>query len=112
MNIDVKKVKITVTSPKENVDEIRQALGDAGAGIIGNYTYCSTSADCIGTFRGNEKSNPYIGTKNQLEIVKEVKIEVACDLEKVKAVLQKLREVHPYEEPDINIIPLIDENDI
>jgi len=28
----------------------------------------------------------------------------------VKNVITKLREVHPYEEPAIDIIPLIDEN--
>ena len=112
MNINVKKVKIIVTSPIENVDEIRQALGDAGAGRIGNYTHCSMSTDCIGTFKGNEESNPYIGTKNKIEMVKEVKIEVQCEIEKVKSVLQKLREVHPYEEPAFDIIPLIDEKDL
>ena len=88
------------------------ALGDSGAGIVGNYTHCSITSDCIGTFKGNDKSNPYIGTKNKLEAVKEVKIEVQCDIERVKPVLQKIREVHPYEEPAIDIIPLIDEEEL
>jgi len=109
MNINVSRVKIIVTTPVENADEIRQALGDAGAGIIGNYTHCTISTECIGTFKGNDESNPFIGTKNQLELAKEVKIEVQCEIQKVKSVLQKLREVHPYEEPAIDIVPLIDE---
>jgi len=112
MNVDIKKVKIVVTSPPENVDEIRQALGNAGAGVIGNYTHCAISSDCIGTFKGNDKSNPYVGTKNQLETVKEIKIEVQCSAEKAKSVLEKLRKVHPYEEPAIDIFPLIDEEDL
>lgn len=112
MNINISKVKLIVTSPMENIDEIRLALGDAGAGIIGNYTHCTISTDCIGTFKGNDESNPYVGTKNELEVVKEVKIEVQCDIDKVKFVLQKLREVHPYEEPAIDIIPLIEEKDL
>ena len=29
----------------------------------------------------------------------------------VKKILSVIREVHPYEEPGIDIIPLIDEND-
>ena len=38
MNFDVKKVKIIVTAPVENIKEIRNAICDEGAGIIGNYT--------------------------------------------------------------------------
>ena len=41
MNIDIKKVKIIVTVPPENTDEVRNAICDEGAGIIGNYTHCS-----------------------------------------------------------------------
>lgn len=112
MNINISKVKIIVTSPIENVDQIRQALGNAGAGIIGNYSYCSTSERCIGTFKGNDYTNPYVGEKNELELVNEEKIEVQCDINIVKDVLKKLREVHPYEQPAIDIVPLINEEDL
>lgn len=109
MNININKVKIVTTSPIENVDEILKALGDAGAGIIGNYNYCSMQTECIGTFKGNDNSNPYIGEKNKLEKAKEIKLEMQCDIDKVTEVLKKLREIHPYEEPAVDIIPLIDE---
>ena len=112
MNINVTKVKITVTSPIENAEEIRIALGNAGAGVIGNYSHCSITESCIGKFKGNDESNPYIGTKNVLESVNEEKIEVQCDIKIVKEVLRKLREVHPYEEPAIDIIPLINEENL
>jgi hypothetical protein len=42
--------------------------------------------------------------------MEEEKLEVICRIERVKKVLKKLREVHPYEEPAIDIIPLIDES--
>lgn len=109
MNIDINRVKIIVTVPVENVSEVRDALCEAGAGIIGNYTYCSMSTKCIGTFKPIDKANPYIGKKNNLEFVEEEKLEVVCDVDIVKKVITKLREVHPYEEPAIDIIPLIDE---
>ena len=112
MNINVKKVKIVITTPLESVEEIRQCLGDAGAGIIGNYSHCSISVECIGTFKGNDGTNPYIGTKNQLESVKEIKVEANCDIEKVEKVLEHLRKVHPYEEPSIDIYPLLEESDL
>ena len=68
------------------------------------------STKCIGTFIPDDKANPYIGEKNKLEFVEEEKLEVVCDVNIVKNVISKLREVHPYEEPAIDIIPLIDEN--
>lgn len=44
-----------------------------------------------------------------MEYVKEDKLEMVCDVEKVKDVLNALRTSHPYEEPAIDIIPLISE---
>lgn len=67
------------------------------------------STKCIGTFKPNDKANPYIGDNNKLEFVEEEKLEVVCDVNNVKNVVTKLREVHPYEEPAIDIIPLLDE---
>ena len=110
MNININRVKIIVTIPLENVEEVRNAICEAGAGVIGNYTYCSMSTKCVGTFKPTDEANPYIGEKNNLEFVDEEKLEVVCDVKKVKEVVSALRKVHPYEEPAIDIIPLIDES--
>lgn len=110
MNIEINRVKIIVTIPIENVDEVRNAICEAGAGVIGNYTHCSMSTKCIGTFKPTDEANPYIGERNNLEFVEEEKLEVVCDVNKVKNVISKIREAHPYEEPAIDIVPLIDEN--
>lgn len=109
MNININRVKIIVAIPIESVNEVRNAICEAGAGIIGNYTYCSMSTKCIGTFKPNDKANPYIGENNKMEFVEEEKLEVVCDVNNVKNVILKLREIHPYEEPAIDIIPLLDE---
>ena len=109
MNLDVNRVKIVVTVPLNHLEEVRNTICEAGAGVLGNYTYCSMCTKCIGTFKPNENANPYIGEKNKLETVEEEKLEVVCDIDNVKKVISKLREVHPYEEPAIDIIPLLDE---
>lgn len=109
MNINVKAVKIFVTVPVSKTDEIRKVICEAGAGVIGEYTECSFSVKGIGTFRPNDNANPYIGENGNLELVEEEKLEVICDVEKVKGVIKVLRKVHPYEEPAIDIVPLIDE---
>lgn len=68
------------------------------------------SIRCIGTFKPNDDANSYIGKNNNLEFVEEDKLEVVCDVKLVKKIITRLREVHPYEEPDIDIIPLLDES--
>ena len=110
MLFDIKNVKIFVTVPLEDVERVRNAMSEAGAGIIGNYSYCSTSVKSIGTFKPNENANPYIGENNKIEFVDEEKLEMVCTVENVKEVLKQLRKVHPYEEPAIDIVPLLEES--
>ena len=112
MNFQINKVKIFVTIPKENVEEVRKAVCNEGAGVIGEYTFCTTSTNCIGTFIPSDNANPYIGENNKMEFVEEEKLEFICDVEKVKKVITELRKVHPYEEPAIDIVPLIDEDSL
>lgn len=112
MNIDIKKVKICVTVPSQNVEELRAAVCNEGAGMIGNYSYCTVSTKCTGTFKPNDNANPYIGKKNVIEFVEEEKLEMICDIHNAKRIVMKIREVHPYEEPAIDIIPLIGEEDL
>lgn len=111
MKLDINRVKIFVTIPVDDVGKIREAVCQAGAGVIGEYDYCTTSVKSIGTFRPSDNANPYIGTRQQLEFVEEEKLEFVCDVDKVKGVLKALREAHPYEEPAIDIVPLIDESE-
>ena len=99
------------TVPSESLEKVRNAMCDAGAGIIGNYIYCTSSTKVIGTFLPNDDANPYIGQKNKLEYVEEVKLEIICNINNVKKVIESLRQAHPYEEPAIDIVPLIDEEE-
>ena len=110
MNIDVNQVKIFVTIPVEYVSKVRDAVCKLGAGVIGNYSYCTYSVSGFGTFIPGENANPFIGNENKLEFVKEEKLEFVCKVNNVKNVVKAIREVHPYEEPEIDIFPLIDEN--
>ena len=109
MNFDIERVNIFVTIPLEYVENVRNAVCNAGAGIIGNYTCCTSATKSLGTFKPNDNANPFIGEKNKMEYVEEEKLEFVCEVDKVKKVLEELRKAHPYEEPSIEIYPLIDE---
>ncbi|HET7302654.1 MAG TPA: hypothetical protein VFI74_04975 [Candidatus Saccharimonadales bacterium] len=106
------KVKISTTVPTENADELRAALGKAGAGVFGEYRYCSFSVTGKGRFLPMAGANPHIGQVGELEIVEEEQIEVICDRAIAKQVIAALKQAHPYEEVIVEVIPLIDENDV
>lgn len=106
--MEFKFVKIAVFVPSTHADKVRKALAKAGAGHIGNYDFCSFSVKGVGRFRGLDGSKPFIGETGKLEDVEEERIETICPAEKLDEVLAAVREVHPYEEPAIDVYPLID----
>jgi len=103
-----KNVKFVVFVPLSHAGAVRQALGEAGAGKIGNYDFCSFTSKGIGRFRGNEKSNPTIGEAGKYESVEEEKIEVVIPRERLIDVVRKVRSAHPYEEMAFDVYPLED----
>lgn len=106
------QVKIVVFVPKTHTDFVRQAMGDAGAGKIGNYSHCSYSVDGVGRYKSLEGSHPTIGQVGKFEEVKEERIECVCEKEKAKEVIASIRKVHPYEEVAFDIYPLISEDEL
>lgn len=88
---------VTYTIP-ENVEQLRNALFDAGAGKIGNYEDCSFNSKGIGTYMGNENSNPEIGERFEFVEAEEVKIEVTFEKYLQPKILRALFSNHVYEE--------------
>ncbi|MFA5106977.1 MAG: hypothetical protein WC497_01460 [Patescibacteria group bacterium] len=98
-------VKIETAVPVAEAERIRKALGDAGAGKVGNYSHCSGSWISIGRFTPLAGAKPAIGVIGTHEEVNEEIIQVLCHKDKVKDVVAALKKAHPYEEPPIDIIP-------
>jgi hypothetical protein len=110
--MDFTKVKIVTFAPIEDADKIRQALGEAGAGTIGEYNFCSCSSASKGRFTPNSNANPHIGKPNKPEVVEEERIEVICNRSDAKSVISALKKAHPYEEVAVDIYPLLDESQL
>ncbi len=104
--METKNVKIVIFVPIFHADAVRQALGEVGAGKIGNYDFCSFSSRGTGRFRGNEKTNPTIGESGKHEAVEEERIEVIVPREILKNVIEKVKAIHPYEEVAFDIYPI------
>jgi dinuclear metal center YbgI/SA1388 family protein len=98
--------KVVVYVPRDGADRLREAMAGAGAGGIGHYTECSFNLDGTGTFRPVGGARPSIGKHGQLERVAETRVEMICPVSHTAGVLAAIRQVHPYEEPAIDVFDL------
>jgi hypothetical protein len=98
-----KRFKIVVYVPEDHANKLREAMGNAGAGKIGNYTHCTFSIKGTGRFKPDEGAHPTIGIVGKFEEVAEERIETVCEEEKLKSVLKAIKENHPYEEPATDV---------
>ena len=98
--------KLVTFCPTASADEIKNALFSAGAGHIGNYSECSFGNEGIGTFKGNEESNPFVGEKGLQHRETEHRIEVIFKVQDERKILVALLENHPYEEVAYDIYPI------
>ena len=100
-------VKLEIFAPPEALSALQAALALAGAGQIGNYDHCLSFSRVMGIWRPLEGADPYTGQIGQIHQAEEFKLEVNCPVELVPQALQAIRGAHPYEEPVINVIPLL-----
>ncbi|PZP40230.1 MAG: hypothetical protein DI585_01675 [Pseudomonas fluorescens] len=100
--------KLIVHVPLSHADAVRQAIGEAGGGVLGDYRHCSFSVRGVGRFRPMEGANPHIGEVGLLEEVEEEQIHVSgIGAGILKDVVAAVRAVHPYEEPLIEAVEIL-----
>ncbi len=102
--------KLFTYVPVESVEKVREALFNAGAGNIGNYSNCSFNIGGTGSYMGNEDSNPVIGKRGEIRFEKEVQIGVTFQKHVQLSVLKALFKSHPYEEVAYEVITLENTN--
>lgn len=103
--------KLAVFAPQTHADLLREAMAKAGAGHIGDYDSCSFSSEGEGRFRPGAEASPFLGKAGELEVVKEVKIEVIVSEHALNAVLHAMKATHPYEEIAYDVIGLTNTNE-
>jgi dinuclear metal center YbgI/SA1388 family protein len=101
-----KLFKLVVFIPETHVDPVMQAVSDAGAGFIGNYSHCTFQTEGIGTFKPLDGAKPFLGEVGQIEKTPEVRLETILSERILAKVLKAMLKAHPYEEVAYDIIPL------
>ncbi len=95
--------KLVVFVPKEHVNKLADAIFNAGAGAIGNYSNCGFQTEGKGSFLPLKGANPAIGTTGKIEYVDEIKLESVVPPDKIEAVIEAMKKAHPYEEPAYDV---------
>jgi hypothetical protein len=105
--VEFTRFKVVYTVPEAHLEATLKAVGDAGAGKVGEYSYCSFSSRGVGSSMPSDKARPFYGKQGELSQEEEVRVEVDCEIDDLDIVLKALKKVHPYEEPAIDVYPLL-----
>ena len=105
----MKTCKLEIFIPKTHLKKLQKALQKADAGHLGNYDSCLSYSEVIGTWRPLKGAQPYLGKINEISQETELKVEVCLWIKNLDKTLKAIKKVHPYEEPVINVIPLLNE---
>lgn len=98
--------KLYTFVPPEHVEQVRNSLFAAGAGMISNYSECSFTHEGTGTFKPGPGSQPYSGSQGLRQNEREIKIEIIMPRYIKEKVLAALLHAHPYEEVAYDVVDL------
>jgi dinuclear metal center YbgI/SA1388 family protein len=104
-------VKLAVFVPSAHEEAVRLAIGNSGAGHIGNYSHCSYASEGHGTFKPLAGADPFIGESGKIERTHEVKIETILPISILNQVVAAMKKSHPYEEVAYDILPLLNKGE-
>lgn len=104
--------KIITFVPIKDAQKVRDAMGDAGSGVLGKYHHASFSTKGMGRFTPSKGAHPTIGGIGKESEVEEERIEVICEEDKVKDVVEAIKASHPYEEIPLEIYRLVEGKDL
>jgi hypothetical protein len=97
---------VFVYVPSVDLDKVKKAMFDAGAGRLGQYEHCAWQVKGQGQFLPLEGSDPHIGQQGKVEIVEEYRLELIVEDVYLKRVIQAMKKAHPYETPAFGAIAL------
>lgn len=98
--------------PPAAAADLKRALFEAGAGAIGDYRECAFSFEGTGEFTPVEGANPTDGAVGAHYTGDEIRVEFVARAADRRRIVEKLREVHPYEEPAFDVVQMADTRDL
>ncbi len=100
--------KIVTYIHESDLEAVKNAMFEAGAGHFGNYECCSWQTLGVGQFRPMTGSHPAIGTVGEITQVSEWKVEMIVPENKLYDVVAAYKQAHPYEVPAYEVYQTVD----
>jgi hypothetical protein len=98
--------KVAVSVPADFMDILMDAIDEVIDPIYPGYRRSFSIMDVVGTWIPVEGSDPYIGEIDTITRVEEKRIEFAVRDYDLPQVLHVIDNIHPYEEPAVDVISM------
>lgn len=98
--------------PDSHLEQVKNALFNAGAGRYADYDQCAWQTLGQGQFRPCTGSQPFKGEIDRLTIVSEYKVEMICVEDNIQEALNALIASHPYEQPAYSVLKILNTEEL
>ena len=99
--------KVAVTTPESHLKSIMDALDGVVTPIYPGYDHVFSWWPVRGCWRTLEGSDPYNGRVGEITYADEFRLEFAVRKGELGDAVEAIRRAHPYEEPAIDVIPMV-----
>ena len=96
--------KVIVYTPADSAETVYSAMAKVGAGRQGHYEGAAFFSSGEGRFTPLKGANPAIGEIGKRQRLEECRIEMLVAPGDLQAVLEAIRQAHPYEEPAFDVL--------
>ena len=103
-----KVFRFSVYIPAGILDDMMDALTASIKSPCPGYERAFSYVPVTGTWRALEGSNPYRGDVGEIEVAEELRLDFIVLEKDLKTAVSTIRDIHPYEEPAIDITEMID----
>ncbi len=104
--------KIGTCVPKQHLEGLMDEVSSSISPLYPGYDRCFSYWPVTGTWRPLEGSEPFIGTPGVIEVAEEMRVEFAVSEVDLEKAVEAVRRAHPYEEPAIDVIPMVPWKDL
>ncbi len=108
MQVESDIFKVGVNIPPEFLQTLMDSINDNMESLYPLYDRTFNYWSVKGTWRPLPGSSPYNGTVGKIVLADEMRLEFTVREKDLRNVLDVIKDVHPYEEPVIDVMPMIE----
>lgn len=96
---------ISVNVPESHLQILMDAIDSVMDPVYPGYRRCFYYHPVKGTWKTMEGADPYNGKVGEITVAEEMHLKFVCRKEDLRKIMKIIDEVHPYEEPAVDVVP-------